>query len=126
MAFTKHGFHIPGSFSETIPMINSRCGGPLFCGSCNYEIQMWQKREEAAIKDRQENPVTSERYMKVTIILDNGESVVSRTFPKTESVMFETHRDPSNFWKDDTTDFTLQFRALPDPSTGSIYEEKRE
>lgn len=126
MVFTKHGYHIPGSPSEGMPMINTNCGGLLICGSCNTDVYAWRQREEAAIKDGQENPVAAERYMKVTIILDNGESVVSRTFPKTESVMIESSRDPSNFWKDDTTDFTLNFTALPDPTTGSIYEEKRE
>jgi hypothetical protein len=47
MAFTRHGYHIPGSPNdmEGIPTFPVKCGGPLVCLGCNTDIYEWRQKD---------------------------------------------------------------------------------
>ena len=39
MAYTKHGYHIPGTDTEPKPKSVARCGGPRLCNECKGALK---------------------------------------------------------------------------------------
>lgn len=37
MAYTTHGYHMPGTLEGNMPSRKARCGGPEFCAKCSKE-----------------------------------------------------------------------------------------